>query len=712
MKKILCLLLTAALVLCCGACGLQQKPSETPDSTPVGTAEPVPSGPETTAAMQAAGPFSPEGSVIFDKNGVKVTTAGLDIDPTYFEPKPIVWIDIENAGAQEVYLSVAGGSVNGIMTDISVNEYYEEDGEYNGSSESFGATVPAGETVRRALAYSRSDAPGIRMDTLDQMEFCFTLAPDEWTAPTYVSEPVAIATGEVFDMPDIAGLGTVVLDNDVMTLVLGEQDYEDWFGPLVYVYIENKSDRYIGVFPESSEIDGVFCDYLFGGFRVAPGKLAAGMISFDGEARELKSFEALSVTFCMGEAETFVDLDGMDTATLDPVSVQYPPRVWGEYENGGLRMEIPPKYNELITVEVPENDENGVLFSVSETASLEAGGYEGAGWLFSVCRVSEEKFHELLCFDRSGVDIFAKDGEGNHYLFCHPTDVRYVRATTEEMQRDAEIWTMLSEWADSMKEKLSAANGLEWESFDDSYPAMLVARAAWDKDARCYLATTEFMDVDAKSVDGTRFAEYVLSSGFWEIGREELPDEDYLTGENLVLGYPDDNVYLHFHPVDGGYVVLEYDENETIYQCWWNDDDVSVYEAMHGWYYTAAEKSGVKPADESLAPFLGDWHEKIAGRGVMEIVPSLAPGKVQITAVWPDGAAVLNTWTMTAALTEEGKLVYENGTFESTETDENGVNWTIDSNWDVTGELYFSGDGELCWYDAHAEGEGLSTFIR
>ncbi len=93
-------------------------------------------------------------------------------------------------------------------------------------------------------------------------------------------------------------------------------------------------------------------------------------------------------------------------------------------------------------------------------------------------------------------------------------------------------------------------------------------------------------------------------------------------------------------------------------------------------------------------------------------MPSLAPGKVQITAVWPDGAAVLNTWTMTAALTEEGKLVYENGTFESTETDENGENWTIDSDWDVTGELYFSGDGELCWYDAHAEGEGHSTFIR
>ncbi|MCR5664091.1 MAG: acid shock protein [Oscillospiraceae bacterium] len=712
MKKLLCLLLTAAMILSCAACGTLQETAETPAPAVETEPEPTPSAPETTAEPKAAGPFSPEGDLIFEHNGVKVSTAGLAFDPMYEGYVPIVWIDIENAGSQDVWLGVTFGSVNGVMTGVRMNEYYMEDGECYGGSEDFGTAVPAGETVRRALGYSKQEAPGIHMDSLDEMELCFTLAPDEWTAPTYVSEPVIISTGELFDLPDIAGLGTVVLDNDVLTLVLGEQDYEDWSGPVVYVYVENKSDRCIGLFPESSVTDGVACDYLYGGFQAAPGKLAVGSVMFDGEARELKGFEELSMTFSLGVAETGSDLYNMEFTTLEPVSVKYPPQVWGEYENGGLRMELQPKYNGLVTVETPENDENGVLFSVSETASLQAGG-EGMGWLFSVCRISEEELHELLCFDMSGMEIFAKDGDGNHYLFCRPTDVRYARATTEEMQRDAETWSMLCEWADSMKDTLSNANELEWESFDTySYPAMLIARAAWEKGVTSYLATTEYMDADAKAVDGTPFAEYVLHGGFWEIGREELPDDDYLTGENLVLGFPDEDVHLHFYPVDGGYVILDDGENETIYQGWGNDDGISVYEAMLGWYYAAAEKSGVKPADESLTPFLGQWHEKIAGRGTITVARSPAPGKVKISVEWPDSAAVHSTWTMIAALTEDGKLVYENGTFETVETDENGESWVIDSDWGLTGELSFSGDGELCWYDAHAEGDGLSTFVR
>ena len=53
----------------------------------------------------------------------------------------------------------------------------------------------------------------------------------------------------------------------------------------------------------------------------------------------------------------------------------YPPQIWGEYENGGLSMAIQPKYNDLITVETPANDTNGILCSVSETASREAGSF-------------------------------------------------------------------------------------------------------------------------------------------------------------------------------------------------------------------------------------------------------------------------------------------------------------------------------------------------
>ena len=77
---------------------------------------------------------------------------------------------------------------------------------------------------------------------------------------------------------------------------------------------------------------------------------------------------------------------------LDPVSAAFAPQVWGEYENAGCIFHVKPKINELITVEAPENDPDGILFTVSEKASVEAAealGEEdtGAGWLFDICKI-------------------------------------------------------------------------------------------------------------------------------------------------------------------------------------------------------------------------------------------------------------------------------------------------------------------------------------
>ena len=117
------------------------------------------------------------------------------------------------------------------------------------------------------------------------------------------------------------------------------------------------------------------------------------------------------------------------------------------YHNGGFTLEIEPRYNELVTVQTPENDERGILITVSETASLETGRFEGAGWLFSIGTVSEERLHEMLCADMSGAQVFAKDADGRYFMYYHPTDVRYVRATPEDMAADQDQWSELNEWA-------------------------------------------------------------------------------------------------------------------------------------------------------------------------------------------------------------------------------------------------------------------------
>lgn len=695
MKKIISTLLAALFILCAFAgCGgdnpaaPEASPEASPDAAPV-----------SSEAAAPAGPFSPEGSVIFEKDGVKVTTAGLDLDPTSLDNDPIIWLDIENTGDKDVYLGVADGSVNGIMAQMVLTEYYMEDGEYYGGSSDFSITVPAGESIRRSLGYNKNNAPGLNMDVLGQIEFSFTTAKDEYSWYDYVSEPVVIATGEETETVDITALGDVVLDNEKIKLVIGQQDYDDWFGPEVYVYAENKTERFVGITAETAEADGVSCDYIYYAMPLAPGKMGAACMSFDGDMREMKGFEQLTVNFGLREADSYDELESLAGTPLDPVSVSYPPQVWGEYTNGGIKLEIKPKINELVAVEVPENDAQGLLFSVTEKASREAADYDGAGWLFSIAKISEAELHERLCWDMSGQEVFAKDAEGNYYMYYHPTDVRYFRATTEEMMRDQDQWTMLCQWAEDVSYSLLDSNGLESVSYDDSEVSMLVARAAWGDNSGVTLSTTEYGPVPIAGVDGEKYADFVLQGYFEYAG----PDVETPDGEYVVLNFPEDNVRVDFFRGEPSVARIVSGDTETLYQAVWTDDNISYADAMLGWYYAACEKAGVKEEDTSLDKFLGDWHEQIAGRGMISVEKSVAPGAAKIYARWPDSAAVIYEWELVAFLDEDGSLRYENGHMTVTEYDENGDSWINDESYEENGYFYVGSAGELIWHDDTVE---------
>ena len=707
-KKLIALVpaLCLALLLC--ACGGEKAPAETPAPTPEVTeapvaATPAPTPEPTEAPGVGAEPVTgtPEGSLLFDTDGIRVTTAGLGED----DGLAIIWVDVENYGEKDLYLGVTDGAVNGFMTDAYLINFYEDGADY-----AFDQLVPAGETVRYALGYNGSSASGIDLSTLGELCFCFTLTDDASFWPYLTGAPVTLETGEAVPEVDLTAFGTPVIDNDKLLLVIGAQDYDDFFGPEVEVYFENRTDGYVGLAADSAEADGVYCDYIYGTIFAAPYKRAAGFMCFEGELAELKGFEDLSVTYSLYEAETHDELNMVKGEELAPVTVTYPPQIWGEYENGGYTMSIKPKYNSLVTVELPEGDEAyGGLFDVYETASMEAGDHEGAGWLFSIGKISADRLHEMLCQDMSGEEVFAKDGEGNYFVYYHPTDVRYERATAEEMQRDAQQWSMLCEWADSMQEAFRDANGLDKESNGNSELDMYVARAAWDKSVTAYLATTEFMDVDARRVDGTPWADFVLHGYFWEA--EEPEDDMLLSGEHLVLGFlPDEEVLLHFYPVDN-YVRVEIGDSSQLYQAAWYDDNISYYEAMLGWYYACAEKAGIKQADTSLDAYLGGWAEEIAGRGTVMIEKSLAPGKLDVSVRWPDSVSVCHYWTLVASAQDDGALFYENGEWEVIEYDEDGNSWTTDNGWDETGRFEIA-DGKLVWHNDARPETGESVFVR
>ena len=85
---------------------------------------------------------------------------------------------------------------------------------------------------------------------------------------------------------------------------------------------------------------------------------------------------------------------------------------------------------------------------------------------------------------------------------------------------------------------------------------------------------------------------------------------------------------------------------------------------------------------------------------------------MRIEASWPESAAVLDTWEMTAGISEVGSLVYHNGQKTVTEYDEDGYGWVVDDGWDESGTFYLNEEGLLCWHDDMIESDEDSVFIR
>ena len=649
--------------------------------------------------------------MLFRKDGLTVTTAGLDTDPTSGDNVPIIWLDIGNDGEEDAWLGVSGGVVNGYMDDVVLVEFYEDEDGYFGSSYDTLLRIPAGSQGRYALCWSRLDVPGVNLDTLGEVEFCFTLAEDEWSWPDYISAPVTVAASAV-ETVELSSLGTVAVDDEDLLLVVGDQDYEDWFGPMIYMYVENRSDRCIALEAVSAEADGLTGDLVFYYASVAPGRREAGWVCFDGDIRALKGIEDLTLGLRLYEADTLDELGYSGTGEyrdLEPVTVQYPPQVWGEYECEGLKLVVKPRYNDLITVET--GGEDGSLFSVFETASLEAEcSFEGAGALFGISRVSEDRFHELLFYDMSGTRPFARDENGNYYLYNFPTDVRVARdpkGTKEEQEKSIEQWFMLCQWADTAADSFRERNGLEYANVSCTMVDSYVARAAWMEEETYTLSTEEYGPVELDGVDGAPYANFVLQGCFYGVDAKKTP-----YGEYVSLTSPEGDVRLDFFFDPGNYVRVNAWGSVWLMQAMWYDENISIAEAMQGWYYAAAEQAGLREPDGSLDPFLGDWHESIAGRATLEIFPSVAPGKLSIYARWPNSAFAVAEWEITASPDEEGRLVYENAHLTVTEYQEDGSPSVFDERWEESGWFALDGEDGLIWHSDGPENDEDCVFLR
>ena len=255
-------------------------------------------------------------------------------------------------------------------------------------------------------------------------------------------------------------------------------------------------------------------------------------------------------------------------------------------EAGGLVFEIPAQYKDLVTIET-EGLEAGELIRVSETASIEAAkamGEEenGAGWLFSISGIQENELGKLRCSDMSGREVFAED-EDVYYMFNHPTDVRLLRETNEEMDEAMDQWTALNEWANGeVRDAVLADNPrLEKEICSNTELDMYLARARYDG-LKYKIRSLEIGEMDPTVFGEDDFLDEMTEDvSFEEV--TDLSDAEQPDGEYIVMAFDDENVRFDFFLGEGleNYIrevktTDDGEEVETLYRAIFEDPEESA----------------------------------------------------------------------------------------------------------------------------------------
>lgn len=318
----------------------------------------------------------------------------------------------------------------------------------------------------------------------------------------------------------------------------------------------------------------------------------------------------LSLAACaVGTAEP---RSGTSDAPLEPLDTPAPAPIselpdGAAFLNGGMILTVPAEYRGLVLVDMPENDEYGTLFTVSEAASVEAAEAEGhgdwgMGWLFSVARISAGELDELMCADMSGVEVFAKGADGSCYVVYHPTDVRFYRVG-DAYQTDQDGWAQwekLNEWVwrDVRQQFLAENPGLTPFTVTNSGVDVYLARlVCWD-DIEYTLGSVAFGPLSPDGVDAAPYVERLRNGVTFEtVDSSQTP-----SGEFFVLYFPDSGggERFDFFAAGDNYVRQVYGPNgeyEILYKATYADGTTESSEIVAEWYFALAAANGL-PAEE------------------------------------------------------------------------------------------------------------------
>ena len=270
------------------------------------------------------------------------------------------------------------------------------------------------------------------------------------------------------------------------------------------------------------------------------------------------------------------------------------------YTNGDYKLTVPAELADKITVDTPTESEDGIVFDCYETKSVEAAkgtDHENMsqGWLFGITVRTEEKAHEILANDDAGQEPIARTEDGTYFIYNHPTDVRYERATPEEMAKDQAEWDAACEWAASVRKSFAEENGLTAIIYNGTQVEAALAKIAYGKDVNYTINSLESGVLSPGDVDPLPFYEKLTNGATYE--EVSLADNEKPDGEYIVLEFPDDNIRYDFFLMEGKENIIRQvntveggEQYESYYTVTFADGTSKASEIMNEWYHALAQK--------------------------------------------------------------------------------------------------------------------------
>lgn len=255
----------------------------------------------------------------------------------------------------------------------------------------------------------------------------------------------------------------------------------------------------------------------------------------------------------------------------------------------GIKFEIPEDIRSLVTI---SEDDPDMVVSVYETASVEAAkaqgdDYPGAGWLFGINIIPEDEMQKLRCQAMEGMVPFAEDDD-MYYIYCHPTDVRYVRETPEQMKEDQDQWTKLNEWANEVVRKEIFINNPELDTvtYSNTDLDIYLARIAFQPGTEYDIRTLSYPNLDASTLENDDYINDLTEDVYYE----EVLDTEAPEGEYIVLAFDGEGVrFDFFQDPDAANLIREVrttddgEEYVSLYEAHFEDADKTAYGIMQEW---------------------------------------------------------------------------------------------------------------------------------